>query len=171
MTVASFRTRSRSRGRTATASNGDVPSVVDRTPILVSAAIDGQEIKKHDIVWIKHEKCLDTPVLVQDILAGELNWMKHRRKSQKKPFFWLKKRYKGEIPSQTNLSALNFYRWQSWSAKFDGRQCTDFEWQKALDNEHWHEGLVDGSNVRGLSLPNSHWEIDDSNTKNVAFSK
>lgn len=53
-----------------------VPFVDDETPIAPTAPtvvsrIDGQVIEKYDIVWIKHVKCSDTPVIVQDIFNGE----------------------------------------------------------------------------------------------------
>lgn len=62
-------TRAMSRQMALALSNA-VPSVADRAPI-VTSQIDGQVIEKHDIVWIKHKKCLDTPVIVQNILSGE----------------------------------------------------------------------------------------------------
>lgn len=70
MTVTSSRRTTRSKSRSENVSNNVVPSVVDRTPIVLSQ-IDGKEIREHDIVWIKHEKCLDTPVIVENTLSGE----------------------------------------------------------------------------------------------------
>ncbi|XP_055295303.1 uncharacterized protein LOC129565013 [Sitodiplosis mosellana] len=64
-----IRTRFNNRRRSSSDSNNNSPSEIDGEPIRIELS-DGIEIGKNEIVWIKHNLCLDTLVIVQDILDG-----------------------------------------------------------------------------------------------------
>lgn len=58
-------------------SNNNVLSDNDRASIELG---DGTKIAIGDIAWIEHHKCLDTPVIVQNIYDGKENSMEYLNK-------------------------------------------------------------------------------------------
>lgn len=60
-------------------SNNNVLSANDRTSIELR---DGTKITIGDIAWINHSQCLDTPVIVQNILDGKKNSMEYLKKKK-----------------------------------------------------------------------------------------
>lgn len=83
-------------------SNNNVLSETDRAPIELSSSdensnrrnsaclSDGTKATIGDIVWIKHNKCLDTPVIVENILKGKsekvLNGEQNKHSSESMSF-------------------------------------------------------------------------------------
>lgn len=64
------RSRSSTDGSNSVDSNNNVPSSSDGAPIELS---DGTKIAIGDNAWIRHNQCLDTPVIVQKIEDGKEN--------------------------------------------------------------------------------------------------
>lgn len=64
------RTRSSIDGSNSVDSNNNVLSSSDRAPIELSLS-DGKKIAIGDNAWIRHNQCLDTPVIVQNIDGKE----------------------------------------------------------------------------------------------------